>query len=154
MVAVAWLGAHEVAGYRRGPTPARGTIQWLTPRFWMISMPGRLRGFLAASERRQAVNKASVELALLTPSVAAEVAPLFLLWHFHLPVRQMSAIMVASWAFTWWLTWTLYPGDEGHGECPLNTNPIAALVLPCEEFRSSRAAGCRGISELAESRLD
>jgi hypothetical protein len=117
-------------------------------------MPGRLRGFLAASERRQAVNKASVELALLTPSVAAEVAPLFLLWHFHLPVRQMSAIMGRLVGIYVVADMDARPGDEGHGEGPLNTNPIAALVLPCEEFRSSRAAGCRGISELAESRLD
>jgi hypothetical protein len=76
-------------------------------------MPGRLTDFLAASERRQAVNKASVELAPLAPSLAAEMAPLFLLWHSHLPVWQMWAIMAASWAFTWRLTWTLALAMKG-----------------------------------------
>jgi hypothetical protein len=54
---------------------------------------------------RQVVSEA-FELAILAPSLLAEAAPLWLFWHSHLLVWQMSAIMAASWVFTWWLTWT------------------------------------------------
>jgi hypothetical protein len=55
---------------------------------------------------RQVVSEA-FELAILAPSPIAEAAPLWLFWHSHLLVWQMSAIMAASWVFTWWLTWTV-----------------------------------------------
>jgi hypothetical protein len=53
------------------------------------------------------VSDEAAQLALLAPSLIAEVAPLVLFWRSHLPVWQMSAIMAASFAFTWWLTWTV-----------------------------------------------
>jgi hypothetical protein len=37
-------------------------------------------------------------LALLVPSLIAEVAPLVLFWHSHLPVWQMSGVIAATWA--------------------------------------------------------
>jgi hypothetical protein len=53
------------------------------------------------------------QLALLAPSLIAEIAPLVLFWHSHLPVWQMSGIMTASFAFTWWLTWTVVAIMQG-----------------------------------------
>jgi hypothetical protein len=53
------------------------------------------------------VSDEGAQLALLAPSLVAEVVPLVLFWHSHLPVWQMSGIMAVSFAFTWWLTWTV-----------------------------------------------
>jgi hypothetical protein len=67
---------------------------------WILSR------LLQVRVNRQVVSEA-FELAILAPSLIAEAAPLWLFWHSHLLVWQMSAIMAASWVFTWWLTWTV-----------------------------------------------
>jgi hypothetical protein len=53
------------------------------------------------------------QMALLAPSLIAEVAPLVLFWHSHLPVWEMSGIMAAAFAFTWWLTWAVVAIMQG-----------------------------------------
>jgi hypothetical protein len=53
------------------------------------------------------------ELALLAPSLIAEIAPLALFWHSHLPVWEMSGLMAASFAFMWWMTWMLIVAVRG-----------------------------------------
>jgi hypothetical protein len=61
----------------------------------------------AADSRQQAGGQRGLELAILAPSLIAETATLWLVWHSHLLVRQMSAIMAAFRVFTWWLKWTV-----------------------------------------------
>jgi hypothetical protein len=68
--------------------------------------PRKPRPFWSISIKSQLTNEAS-ELALLSPSLIAEAAPLGVFWHSHLPVWQMSGILAAFFAFTWWLTWTI-----------------------------------------------
>jgi hypothetical protein len=92
------------------------------------------RGWRASSSSRrwqtrgdswQAGKQDVVALALMAPSLVAEIAPLILLWDSHLPVWQMSVVMAGSWAFTWRLTEAI-----AHALClatpsrPLTTTPM------------------------------
>jgi hypothetical protein len=56
--------------------------------------------------RMQRVREVAAHFAIMVPSLIAEMTPPVLFGNDHLSVWQMSAIMAASWAFTWWLTWT------------------------------------------------
>jgi hypothetical protein len=58
-------------------------------------------------------------LALLAPSLIAEVAPITLFWHSHLPVWEMLGLMAGSFAFTWWMTWMLVGAIRGPAQPPL-----------------------------------
>jgi hypothetical protein len=73
--------------------------------FWRRWQPSsRPWRFTHADEKHHLCQTDLTTKAILIPSLAAEVAPLFLLWDSHLPVWQMSGLMALSWAFTWWLT--------------------------------------------------
>jgi hypothetical protein len=74
---------------------------------WHGLRPLRGRKPLWSVRFKAEVSDEVAQLALLGPSLIAEVAPLVLFWHSHLPVWQMSGIMAASFALTWWLTWTV-----------------------------------------------
>jgi hypothetical protein len=78
--------AEQIGNLWRGWTPARKRKP-----FWSISF------------KAEVLNEAA-ELALLAPSLIAEVAPLALFWHSHLPVWQMSLMMFGAWAVVWWGT--------------------------------------------------
>jgi hypothetical protein len=80
---------------------------------WRSWTPARRRKpFLSVSFKMEVTDEAA-QLALLAPSLIAEVAPLVLFWHSHLPVWQMSGLMAASFAFTWWMTWTVVAIMQG-----------------------------------------
>jgi hypothetical protein len=80
---------------------------------WRSWTPARRRKpFLSVGFKTEVTDEAA-QLALLAPSLIAEVAPLVLFWHSHLPVWQMSGIMAASFAFTWWMTWTVVAIMQG-----------------------------------------
>jgi hypothetical protein len=81
--------SEQIGNIWRSLTPARRRKPW-----WSVSFKAEVSGEVA-------------QLALLAPSLIAEVAPLVLFWHSHLAVWQMSGIMAASFAFTWWLTWAV-----------------------------------------------
>jgi hypothetical protein len=46
-------------------------------------------------------------LALLAPSLIAEVTPLAMFWHSHFSVWQLSEMMLGAWAVVWWATWLI-----------------------------------------------
>jgi hypothetical protein len=54
--------------------------------------------------RTQRGREVAVHFAMMVPSLIAEMTLPIPFWNDHLSVLQMSAIMAASWAFTWWLT--------------------------------------------------
>jgi hypothetical protein len=58
----------------------------------------------AKGRRRTGRRVAFLDAAFMLPSLIAEIAPLVLFWNAHLPVWQMSAMMGAAWATTWWLS--------------------------------------------------
>jgi hypothetical protein len=68
-------------------------------RSWWDTRPRRRRGASWCDRARYA--------AFITPSLLAEIAPLFLFWNDHLPVWQMSVMMAAAWAVGWWATWII-----------------------------------------------
>jgi hypothetical protein len=71
-------------------------------RRWQPS--SKLWRFTHIGEKRRLCQTDLTTMAILIPSLVAEVAPLFCLWDSHLPVWQISGLMALSWAFTWWLT--------------------------------------------------
>jgi hypothetical protein len=81
--------------------------------FWRNWTPTRRRKPWWSVTFKAEVSDQVAQLALLAPSLIAEVAPLILFWHSHLPVWQMSGIMAAFFAFTWWLTWTVVAITQG-----------------------------------------
>jgi hypothetical protein len=83
----------------------RVTIEEQIENFWGRWHPSsKLRRFTHTDEKRRLSKSDLAIMAILIPSLVAEVAPLFFLWDSHLPVWQMSGLMALSWAFTWWLT--------------------------------------------------
>jgi hypothetical protein len=79
-------------------------------RSWQVER--RRKPFCSISFKAEVTDEVA-QLALFAPSLIAEVAPLVLFSHSHLPVWQMSGIMAASFAFTWWLTWTVVAIMQG-----------------------------------------
>jgi len=49
----------------------------------------------------------AIFVAFIAPGLFAEVAPLILFWNVHLPISQMSVMMVGAWGVAWWLTWII-----------------------------------------------
>jgi hypothetical protein len=90
----------------------------------------RIGGFPSDGEIRQPAKQARVTLAVLAPSLAAEIAPLLMLWRSHLPVWQMSAIMAASWVFAWWLTWTFVLAMNAPGKSAMVRKPVEREGFP------------------------
>jgi hypothetical protein len=66
-------------------------------RRWQPS--SKLWRFTHTDEKRRRCRTDLTTMAVLIPSLVAEVAPLFFLRDSHLPVWQMSGLMALSWAF-------------------------------------------------------
>jgi len=76
-------------------------------------MPARNRKPSLSISFKAEASKEAAELALIAPSLIAEMTPLVLFWNDHLPVWEMSGIMAASFAFMWWMTWMLVVAIKG-----------------------------------------
>jgi hypothetical protein len=71
---------------------------------WRSLTPARKRKPFWSIHFKAEVSKEVAELALIAPSLIAEMTPLVLCWNAHIPVWQMSVIMAAAWAVVWWGT--------------------------------------------------
>jgi hypothetical protein len=81
-------------------------------RRWRVELGRKL--FCCISVKADVLDQVG-QLALLAPSLIAEIAPLVLFWKSHLPVWLMSGFMAASFAIMWWLTWTVVAVLDGSG---------------------------------------